>query len=112
MEKRFDSNDFVFVKGYLSLFRIDFKDIHFIEAQKNYILIHTSNNMFETYSSMKDIEKVLPENDFVRIQKSYIVRIDKISYIKYPNLMVENKMRMLQIGATYKENFFRKLKII
>ena len=50
------------------------------------------------------MEKKLPEKDFARIHNSYIVRIDKIAYIKYPQLIVQEKMKVLHISASYKEN--------
>jgi DNA-binding LytR/AlgR family response regulator len=76
------------------------------------VIIHTSGNAFKTLISMKEIEKKLPEKDFVRIHNSSIVRLDKIAFIKYPQLMVKDKMKLLQISNTYKENLFNKIKII
>lgn len=107
-----NAKDFIFVKADLAYYRIDLKDIYFIESLLNYVLIHTKNNSFKTLISMKEMEKKLPEKNFVRIHNSYIVRIDKIAYIKYPQLIVQEKMKVLQISASYKENLFRRLNII
>ena len=106
------SDKSIFVKSELALFRVDLDDIYFIEGLKDYILIHTSNNTLKTHIPMKDIEKLLNEKDFVRIHKSYIVRIDKIAYIKYPNLMIENKLKILQIGATFKDSLYKSINIL
>ncbi len=106
------NENFIFVKSDLALYRIDFDDLYFIEGHKDYILLHTSANTFKVHTPMKDIEKTLPQKDFVRVHKSYIVRIDKIAYVRYPNIMIQDKMKLLQIGATYKENVFKQLNVL
>ena len=81
-----NTEDFIFVKADLAYYRIDLKDIYFIESLLNYVLIHTKNNSFKTLISLKGHGEKLPVKDFARIHNSYIVRIDKIAYIKYPQL--------------------------
>ena len=111
-EENKKTQDFIFVKADLAYYRIDLKDIYFIESLLNYVLINTKNNTFKTLISLKDIEKKLPEKEFARIHNSYIVRLDKIAYIKYPQLIVQEKMKVLQISASYKEFFLNRLNII
>ena len=106
------TRDFIFVKADLAYYRVDLKEIYYVESLLNYILIHTKNNTFKTLISLKEIESKLPEKDFVRIHNSYIVRIDKIAYIKYPRLIVEEKMKVLQVSATYKDNLFKKVQVL
>jgi two-component system, LytTR family, response regulator LytT len=104
--------DYVFIKSGTSYYGVDTNDIYFIEGIQGYRLIHTSDNTIKTLMQMQELEEKLPGTEFMRIHKSYMVRIDKISYIDYPHLMVKNKVKMLQIGATYKESLFRKINII
>jgi two-component system, LytTR family, response regulator LytT len=89
--------------------RIDFDKILYIEALKDYVLIHLLSGQVTTHTTIKGIEQLLPENDFVRIHRSYIVRIDKIHSIKYPELIMEGKMKVLPIGGLYKKNLFDRL---
>lgn len=109
--KIMNSENFIFVKADLAYYRIDFNDIYYIESQLNYVMIHTKNNSYKTLISLKDMEQKLPEKDFVRIHNSYIVRIDKIAYVKYPHLMVQDKMKMLNISTTYKAGLFKSMNI-
>lgn len=104
--------DFIFVKSDLAYYRIDFNDIYYIESLLNYVIIHTSDNSYKTLISTKEIEKKLPEKDFVRIHNSYIVRLDKIAFIKFPQLMIKDKMKSLQISNTYKERLFSMIEIL
>jgi DNA-binding LytR/AlgR family response regulator len=61
---------------------------------------------------MKDMEYILPAKDFVRVHRSYIVRLDKIYSIKYPDLVIEGRMKVLPVGNQYKKELFDKLNLI
>lgn len=105
-------NDYIFVRADYKLNRIRVIDIYFIEAKKDYITINTSDNVYTVHSTMRDIMNALPDLHFIRIHRSYIVNIDRIFSIKYPDLLVENKMKMLPIGGLYRKELFDKLNII
>lgn len=89
--------------------RIDFDKIIYVEALKDYVVIHMTNGSITTHTTIKGIEDALPDYEFVRIHRSYIVRIDKIHSIKYPDLIVEGKMKVLPIGGLYKKNLFDRI---
>ena len=57
-------------------------EIHFIEAQDDYVMIHTESGKFLKQQTMKYFETHLPPSSFVRIHRSYIVRIDFIQQIE------------------------------
>ncbi|RUA24945.1 MAG: hypothetical protein DSY76_07220 [Bacteroidetes bacterium] len=61
---------------------------------------------------MKDMMKVLSNSLFIRTHRSYIVNIDKVFSIKYPDLIIENKMKTIPIGGLYRKSFFEKINII
>jgi len=99
----------LFVRAEYRHNRVDFDKILFVEALKDYVVIHMLNGTITTHTTIKGIEEVLPPYDFVRIHRSYIVRIDKIHSVKYPDLMVEGKMKVLPVGGHYKKNLFDRL---
>ena len=61
---------------------------------------------------MKEMLKILPENEFVRIHRSYIVNVDKIFSIKYPDLVIEDKMKVLPIGGLYRKELYNRLNLV
>ena len=59
---------------------------------------------------MKEIESKLSIKEFVRVQRSFIVRIDKINSIEDNYVIINDKE--IHIGKSYKEEFSKKLNIL
>jgi DNA-binding LytR/AlgR family response regulator len=111
LEKR-DERSYIFVRTDYKLQRIELEDICYVEALKDYVLINTFSGVYTTHTSMKEMMRILPENEFMRIHRSFIVRINKIANIKYPELVIEGKMTVLPIGGIYKKDVFRRLQVL
>lgn len=104
--------EFIFVRADYKLNKIRLSDVYYIEALKDYVVIITADNSYTTHATMKIMSRVLPPRDFVRIHRSYIVRLDKIQTIKYPDLTVEGKMKTIPIGGLYRKELYRRLNLI
>ncbi|MBN2728448.1 MAG: response regulator [Bacteroidales bacterium] len=107
-----DEKDSIFVRADYRLNKVNFADIFFVEALKDYVVINTSDNIYTTHTTMKEMMRILPEKDFVRVHRSYIVRLDKIFSIKYPDLVIEGKMKVIPIGGLYRKELFSRLNLI
>jgi DNA-binding LytR/AlgR family response regulator len=96
--------DYFFVNVDYSLLKIVFSDILWIEALKDYVRIHlrSSTKPVVTRISMKALEEQLPESQFIRIHKSYIVSKDSITSIKKNSLLVGSME--LPVSDNYKDN--------
>lgn len=96
--------DFIMVKVEHYVHRISVKDIFYIEGFKDYVKIHTHDSApIMTIKSLKAIESMLPRDLFIRIHRSYIVSVNKIS--SYRNNKVKVKDTFLSIGDSYKHQF-------
>ncbi len=107
-----DSKDIIFVKSNSKLVKVRTKDIYFVEALKDYVVINTQNARYTIHSTMKDIEKKLSPTEFVRVHRSFIVRIDKIVAIESPNLLLEDEKKPIPIGGSYKDELTKKINTI
>lgn len=76
--------EYMFVNVEYSLVKVSFDTITHIEGLKDYIkiFITTANHPILTKSTLKGIEEKLPEGKFLRVQKSFIVNLDKIESIR------------------------------
>lgn len=107
-----DNRDFIFVKSNSRLVKIKTKDIYYVEALKDYVVINVFDSRYTIHSTMKDIEKKLPVEDFIRVHRSFIVRLDKIAAIEQPNLILENDKKVIPIGGSYKDELNRRINLV
>lgn len=82
-------------------------DIHYIEGLKDYVKIYVKNGLIISKMPMKNMEKMLPAKRFVRIHKSYLISLSRIS--AFNNEGIEIDTVTLPIGKMYKESVIRYL---
>jgi two-component system, LytTR family, response regulator len=75
---------------------IPVEQIRYVEAQDDYVMIFHSNGKALKQQTMKFYEDNLPKSDFVRIHRSYIVKIEEIKRIEPYGK--ENHVAILQSG--------------
>ena len=72
---------YFFVRAGKGFEKIAFDELLFIEAAQNYCALHTTRGKFLTLSTIHALEEQLPADQFLRVQKSYIVSIGKIQSV-------------------------------
>lgn len=97
------NEEYIFIKSNKKTIRVGFNEIFFIEGLGDYIKIHLKDHHLVTNLSMKKMEKLLPEADFYRIHKSFIIRFDKV--IALMGNMVEIGNQKIPIGNNYRQAF-------
>lgn len=104
--------EILFVKANSKLVKILLKDIYYVEALKDYVIINTQYARYTVHSTMKDIEKKLGTTQFIRVHRSFICRIDKIQAIENQNVVLENEKKVIPIGGSYREDLLSKLNLL
>ena len=95
----------LFVKSDYKLIRIELDDIRYIESQHEYIKIHLVNNKpVMTQLSMKSIEEQLPSDRFMRVHRSFIVNLKRVSVVERNRIVFDGKV-YIPVSEQYKENF-------
>ena len=98
---RVHSNDrFVMIKSNNLLINVDLKNILYFEAYGDYVKVYTTHNTYINYNTMKNVMDKLPEQEFVRVHRSYIIRLDQITNIEQDSLLVHEKV--IPVGKSYK----------
>lgn len=72
----------IVVKNGSNITVIPISDIYFIEAQEDYVMIHSNKGRSMKNQTMTYLEQHLPQNQFIRIHRSYIVNIEKIEKLE------------------------------
>ena len=85
------NKEFFFVKCDKKIEKVFFEEILFVEALHNYVAIYTLSKKLVAYLTLKNIEESLPRQKFIKVQKSFIVSISKISGIEEGEVVIQNK---------------------
>ena len=96
-----NTNSF-FLKGDKKHYQIHFEEVLFIEAYGHFIKVYLKNEMIISPQKISDLEKLLPQVDFIRTHKSFIVAKNKIKQIEGNRILID--VHKIPIGQTYKEN--------
>ena len=99
------SRNYIFVKTEYRMQRVDLQDIIYIEGMKEYLVIHTiQGKKIITLLSFKKMEEMLPNSNFARVHKSYMVALDKIESIERNRIKIGQKL--IPIGDSYNKMFY------
>lgn len=98
-------NAYMYFKVNKQVKKVYLKDIIYIESVKDYVKIVTTDKSLITYQRLSYMEEKLPENKFLRIHKSYIIAIDRIS--GYNNDLIHIEGQELPLGRSYKQGFLK-----
>lgn len=98
-------DEYLFLKVEYQLVRIALDDILYIEGLKDYVKVHLNNadKALLSLTSLKALEEKLPPRRFMRLHRSFIVALDKIT------TMTKNSVQIgkthITIGEQYKDAF-------
>ncbi len=81
--------------------RVNLEDIYYISALKDYVSVHVKERRYIVHGTMKNIEARLPTDKFMRIHRSFIVRLDRVEAIDAPHVIMEDGKGSIPIGDSY-----------
>jgi len=97
--------DFLFIKSEYKIVRIAFADIKYVEGKGEYVRIHLDKEKpLMSLLSMKSVEEQLPSERFMRVHRSYIVNLDKITTIER-NRIIFDVTTYIPVSEQYKDKF-------
>ena len=109
----------LFIKADTNLYkRLEPASILWIEAMADYVALYTDPAgktqsqpvKHVLHSTMKNIENKLPADDFIRVHRSYIVRIDRIASIEENTMSIGNKL--IPVGRLYRSALMQRLNLL
>jgi DNA-binding LytR/AlgR family response regulator len=95
------ARDFVFINVQKKRVKIFFSDIVYIESQREYIKITTTQGEYISKMSTHEIEEILPVHLFKRVHRSFIVSIRRIE--SYTAEVIEINGVSIPIGKGYRD---------
>ncbi|MEM8762369.1 MAG: LytTR family DNA-binding domain-containing protein [Bacteroidota bacterium] len=98
------TKDHFFVNSKHSLVKVKFDDIIWLQGYGDYVKFYLKSVEFPLVvrTTFKNLESELPDGQFVRIHRSYLVSIDRISAVRKSTVFLGDKEFV--IGETYRKN--------
>lgn len=94
------NDDFIYLKADKKMVKVMLNDLLYIESLKDYVRIKTPTKAVVTHQKISYLQEKLPESDFIRVHRSYIVSLSKVD--SYSATMVEVAGHEIPIGRNYK----------
>ena len=107
-----NEEDYIFVKTESKgkLLKINLSEIDFIEGMKNYVAIYRGGQKTLVYTNLKDLVNHLPTRQFIRIHKSFIIPISRVTGIEGNRVLLKNVTAEILIGENYKADLMEIIK--
>lgn len=99
----------VFFKSGPQTHPVKLADILYLEKDSNYLTVHLKTRNILIRENMSDVFNLLPESDFIRVHKSYVVAIRHIGLIEFQRLTINGEK--IPVGSTYRESLRSRLKL-
>lgn len=105
-------DDYIFVKTEFKgrMLKINLNEIEYIEGMKNYVAIYHNGQKTLALLNMKDLADRLPKKRFMRVHKSYIVALNRITTVEGNRIILKNLKAEILLGDTYKVTFLETMK--
>ena len=103
----------IIIKANYKMVPVYLDEIIFIKALSDYVIIRTTTEKWITLSSMKDMQKNLPEATFNRCHRSFMVKLDKIKSVRGSTITLEDNNQVqysVPIGRAYRNDFDKAFK--
>jgi DNA-binding LytR/AlgR family response regulator len=94
------------IKSGSKTYKVKAEEIHYLEKDHNYMIYHLADKRIMARESVGEALEKLPQQ-FLRIHKSFIINLDKLTYFDKQEVSVQG--RSLSLGASFKEAFLERV---
>ncbi|PZR26124.1 MAG: DNA-binding response regulator [Citrobacter freundii] len=101
------THDFINIRADRKFHRLSVDEIIYVESVKDYIIIHLQDKQITAKHKLSEFESFLPRDAFLRIHRSFIVRVNKIQAFTFSDVEIMGKQ--VPIGTNYKDQVISRL---
>jgi DNA-binding LytR/AlgR family response regulator len=102
-----DKGEYIYIRADFSLVKVPVSDILYVEALDDYLKIHIENRKtLVARMTMKNLMELLPVEKFIRVHRSFIVPVNRITALRAKNVLIGQTE--IPIGASYADEVNRK----
>jgi DNA-binding LytR/AlgR family response regulator len=100
--------DFAFIQVDNESLKLPFSSIRYIQSWGNYVKIYTDKKMLLTAMTTTDLEKLLPESNFIRCHKSFIIALERVQKIGGGRIWIGEAE--IPIGNTFRQKVLERVR--
>ncbi|MES2109118.1 MAG: LytTR family DNA-binding domain-containing protein [Bacteroidota bacterium] len=104
-----DDGPTVYLKSGTQTYPVKLSEILYLEKDGNYMVVHLKGRNILIRENMSDVFKIIPESDFIRVHKSYVIAARHIGMIEVHQLTIHNEK--IPIGDSYRNAIRERFKI-
>lgn len=101
------NDPFVYFRADRKMVKVMLQDISYIESMKDYVKVFTRTGTIITKQSISSVEAMLPEKNFIRTHRSFIISLDKIK--SFTSELIEIDKADIPIGKLYRNGVMKVL---
>jgi DNA-binding LytR/AlgR family response regulator len=99
-----ESPNYIFIKEDKRNYRVDLKDIEYLQADGDYINVFTKKRTYLVYMTMKKMETVLDKTNLIRVHRSYFVNLSYVTAFEGNRILINDTA--IPLGAAYRKYFY------
>jgi DNA-binding LytR/AlgR family response regulator len=107
LETNSGNREYIFVKSGGEKIKLLLSEIIFIQGLKDYAIIQTATDKIVVKGSVKFMQELFPEPDFIRVHKSFIVAVSRIRKIARNQIIIGKYG--IPIGRSYRNDLERRM---
>jgi len=100
-------DNFVYFRADRKMVKVMLNDIRYIESMKDYVKVFTNDDVIITKQSLNSVEAMLPEKQFIRTHRSFIVSLSKVK--SFTHELIEINKEEIPIGKLYRNEVLKML---
>ena len=104
-----EEDDYIYIKSYSKLIKILPTDITYVQSQGDYIEVNTGQDKYNMLGTLNNIQNKLDKDDFMRVHRKYIVRLDAVLKLEGQEITLENG-DTVQVSRSIKPELLKHLK--
>lgn len=98
---------YLFIRSAHRMVRVDLEDILMVEGKKDYVAVHTTDQVIETLMTLTALLEKLQAKGFIRVHRSFIVALNKITSIERNIIYIGDQK--VPIGDLFRDELLRRI---
>jgi DNA-binding LytR/AlgR family response regulator len=101
-------NRYIYLQDGKNIYKVLYGDVTHFEGYGEYVKVHTGSRTYLVRESLSDFEAKLPQSNFIRVHKSYIVNLEKVTAFSTIHVLIRDIE--IPIGRIFREKAVAVLK--